>query len=121
MANIFDLASSYAKQETNPETLTRAKLAPHHTPEEHKLDDDEFTNKQICTICQLGASSAPSKMESLNRRELLARVMNAGGKHPDLGGRVVQQGGSTGHTQLKDMPRSAPHWAPHRRTRLEKR
>ena len=86
MANIVDLASSYAKQEPNRETLERAKLAPHHTPEEHKLDDDEFTNKQICTICQLGASSAPSKMESLNRRELLARVMNAGGKHPDLGG-----------------------------------
>ena len=60
MANLVDLARSYAKQETNPETLTRAKLAPHHTPEEHKLDDEEFTNKQICTICQLGASSAPS-------------------------------------------------------------
>ena len=33
MANLVDLASSYAKQETNPETLKRAKLAPHHTPE----------------------------------------------------------------------------------------
>ena len=37
---------------------------------------------------------ALSKTESLNMRELIARVMNAFCKHPELRGHVVQQGGS---------------------------
>ena len=71
-----------------------AKLAPRHISEEHELDDKDFTDKQIYTICQLGAFSALSDTESLNRRELIARVMNALCKPPNLGGHVVQQGSS---------------------------
>ena len=52
-ATLFNLTNSYAKQETNPEMIKMAKLAPHHTPKEHELDGEEFTDKQICTICQL--------------------------------------------------------------------
>ena len=94
MANLVDLARSYAKQETNPDTLERAKLAQPHTPKEPELDYEEFTDKQTGTICQLGGSPALSERESLKKRELRPRGMNAGCEHPDLGGRVVQQGGS---------------------------
>ena len=97
MATLVNLTNSYDKQEINPEMLELAKFAKHHIPEEHELDDEDFADKRIWTICQLGATSALvalSKTESLNMRELIARVMNAFCKHPELRGHVVQQGGS---------------------------
>ena len=88
MINFGNLTNSYAKYNTNHETLERVMLAPHYPPEEHKLDNEGCTDKQIYTICQRGSSSAPSKTDSFNRRELTFRVMNAFGKHLNLGGRV---------------------------------
>ena len=70
------------------------KLARHHIPEEHKLDDKDFTDQRICTICQLGASSTLRETESINMRKLTARVMSASCEHPDLWGQVVHQGSS---------------------------
>ena len=58
MATLVNLTNSYDKQETNPEMLELAKFAQHHIPEEHELDDEDFTDKRIFTICQLGATSA---------------------------------------------------------------
>jgi len=77
--------------------LELAKFAKHHIPEEHELDDEDFADKRICTIANLGVTSALvalSKTESLNMRELIGRVMNAICKHAELRGLVVQQGGS---------------------------
>ena len=77
--------------------LELAKFAQHHIPEEHELDDEDFTDRPICTVCQLGASSALvalSETESLNMRERIARVMYAFCKHPELLGHVGQQGSS---------------------------
>ena len=96
MATPVNITNSYSKQEINPEMLKMAKFAKPHIPEEHELDDQDFTDKRSCTICQLGATSALvalSKTESLNMRELIARVMNAFCKHPERWGQVVQQGG----------------------------
>ena len=72
MAILINLTNRYDKQEINPEMLDLAKFAKHHIPEEHKLDDEEFTDKQICTSYQLGATAALvalSKTESRNMRK----------------------------------------------------
>ena len=39
LATLVNITNSYDKQEINPEMLELAKLAKHHIPEEHKLDD----------------------------------------------------------------------------------
>merc|ERR1712117_383296 len=72
-------------------------FAKHHVPVEHEMDDPDFVDKRIWTLCQYGATSALavlSKTESKNMKELIARVLNAFCKHADLRGLVVQQGGS---------------------------
>ena len=94
MINFGNLSNSYAKHNTNYKTLERVMLAPHYPPKEHKLDNKVCTDKQIYTICQRGSSSAPSKTDSFNRRKLTVTVMNAFGKHLNMGGRVGQEGGS---------------------------
>merc|ERR1719295_1465452 len=97
MATLVNVTNSYDKQEINPEMLELAKFAKHHIPEEHELDDEDFADKRICTIANLGVTSALvalAKTESLNMRELIGRVMNAICKHAELRGLVVQQGGS---------------------------
>ena len=77
MINFGNLTNIYAKHTTNHETLERVMLAPHYSPKEHKLDNKGCTDKKIYTICQRGSSSAPSKTDSFNRRELTVRVLNA--------------------------------------------
>merc|ERR1719234_39012 len=97
MATLVNVTNSYDKQEINPEMLELAKFAKHHIPEEHELDDEDFADKRICTIANLGVTTALvalAKTESLNMRELIGRVMNAICKHAELRGLVVQQGGS---------------------------
>ena len=97
MATLVNVTNSYDKQEINPEMLELAKFAKHHIPEEHELDDEDFADKRICTIANLGVTTALvalAKTESLNMRELIGRVMNAICKHTELRGLVVQQGGS---------------------------
>ena len=89
-----EITNSYDKQEINPEMLELAKFAKHYIPEEHELDDEDFADKRICTIANLGVTSALAKTESLNMRELIGRVMNAICKHAELRGLVVQHGGS---------------------------
>jgi len=94
---LVNLTNSYDKQEINEEMIELAKFAKHHVPQEHELDDPDFVDKRIWTLCQYGATSALvalAKTESKNMKELIARVLNAFCKHPDLRGLVVQQGGS---------------------------
>ena len=94
---LVNLTNSYDKQEINEEMIELAKFAKHHVPQEHELDDPDFVDKRTWTLCQYGATSALvalSKTESKNMKELIARVLNAFCKHPDLRGLVVQQGGS---------------------------
>ena len=94
LATLVNVTNSYDKQEINPEMIELAKFAKHHIPEDHELDDEDFADKRIAIVANLGvtsALSALSKTESLNMRELIGRVLNAICKHADL---VVQQGGS---------------------------
>ena len=87
MATLVNVTNSYDKQEINPEMLELAKFAKHHIPEEHELDDEDFADKRICTIANLGVTTALvalAKTESLNMRELIGRVMNAICKHAEL-------------------------------------
>jgi len=61
------------------------------------MDDPDFVDKRIWTLCQYGATSALSalaKTESANMKELIARVLNAFCQHQELRGLVIQQGGS---------------------------
>jgi len=97
LATLVNVTNSYDKQEINPEMIELAKFAKHHIPEDHELDDEDFADKRIAIVANLGvtsALSALSKTESLNMRELIGRVLNAICKHADLRGLVVQQGGS---------------------------
>ena len=94
---LVNLTNSYDKQEITEEMIELAKFAKHHVPQEHDLDDPDFVDKRIWTLCQYGATSALvalSKTESQNMKELIARVINAFCKHQELRGLVVQQGGS---------------------------
>merc|ERR1712200_277642 len=94
---LVNLTNSFDKQEISPEMVELAKFAKHHVPVEHEMDDPDFVDKRIWTLCQYGATSALavlSKTESKNMKELIARVLNAFCKHADLRGLVVQQGGS---------------------------
>lgn len=94
---LVNLTNSYDKQEITEEMLQLAKFAKHHVPTEHELDDQDFVDKRIYTLCTYGATSALvalSKTESKNMKELIARVINAFCKHHELRGLVVQQGGS---------------------------
>merc|ERR550519_2641357 len=97
LATLVNLTNSYDKQEIDPQMLELAKFAKHHIPEEHELDDEDFADKRVWSIAQMGVTSALvslSKTESHNMRELIARVLNAICKHAELRGLVVQQGGS---------------------------
>ena len=94
---LVNLTNSYDKQEISEEMIQLAKFAKHHIPTEHELDDADFVDKRIWTLCQYGATSALvalSKTESKNMKELIARVINAFCQHHELRGLVVQQGGS---------------------------
>ena len=51
---LVNLTNCYNKQEINPEILELAKFAKHHIPEEHKLDNEDCTDKWICTSSQMG-------------------------------------------------------------------
>jgi len=97
VTTLVNLTNSFDKQEISPEMVELAKFAKHHVPVEHEMDDPDFVDKRIWTLCQYGATSALavlSKTESKNMKELIARVLNAFCKHADLRGLVVQQGGS---------------------------
>jgi tetratricopeptide (TPR) repeat protein len=97
ITTLVNLTNSYDKQEINAEMLELAKFAKHHIPEDHELDDEDFVDKRIWTIADLGVTSALvalAKTESKNLKELIARVLNSMCKHRDLRGLVVQQGGS---------------------------
>jgi len=97
ITTLVNLTNSYDKQEISEEMIQLAKFAKHHIPQEHELDDPDFVDKRIFTLCQYGATSALvslSKTDSKNMKELIARVINAFCKHAELRGLVVQQGGS---------------------------
>merc|ERR550519_2935669 len=97
VTTLVNLTNSFDKQEISDEMVELAKFAKHHVPVEHEMDDPDFVDKRIWTLCQYGATSALavlSKTESKNMKELIARVLNAFCKHADLRGLVVQQGGS---------------------------
>jgi len=97
VTTLVNLTNSFDKQEISEEMVELAKFAKHHVPVEHEMDDPDFVDKRIWTLCQYGATSALailSKTESKNMKELIARVLNAFCKHADLRGLVVQQGGS---------------------------
>jgi len=97
ITTLVNLTNSYDKQEITPEMLELAKFAKHHVPEDHELDDEDFVDKRIFQIAELGVTTAVvalCKTESKNLKELIARVLNSICKHRDLRGFVVQQGGS---------------------------
>jgi len=97
ITTFVNLTNSYDVQEITPEMLELAKFAKHHVPEAHELDDEDFVDKRIFQIAELGVTSALvalSKTESKNLKELICRVLNSICKHRDLRGFVVQQGGS---------------------------
>ena len=76
LATLVNLTNSYDKQEIDPQMLELAKFAKHHIPEEHELDDEDFADKRVWSIAQMGVTSALvslSKTESHNMRELIAR------------------------------------------------
>merc|ERR1719167_1724369 len=94
---LVNLTNSFDKQEISDEMIELAKFAKHHIPQEHEMDDPDFVDKRIWTLCKYGATSALaalSKTESKNMKELIARVLNAFCQHQELRGLVVQQGGS---------------------------
>jgi len=94
---LVNLTNSFDTQEITEEMLELAKFAKHHVPETHEMDDQDFVDKRIWTLCHYGATSALaalSKTESKNMKELIARVLNAFCQHQELRGLVVQQGGS---------------------------
>jgi len=94
---LVNLTNSFDKQEISDEMVELAKFAKHHVPQEHEMDDPDFVDKRIWTLCKYGATSALAalaKTESLNMKELIARVLNAFCQHQELRGLVVQQGGS---------------------------
>ena len=97
ITTLVNCTNSFDKQEITDEMVELAKFAKHHVPEEHELDDPDFVDKRIWTLCKYGATSALaalSKTESNNMKELIARVLNAFCQHQELRGLVVQQGGS---------------------------
>merc|ERR1712198_658158 len=94
---LVNLTNSFDKQEISDEMIELAKFAKHHIPQEHEMDDPDFVDKRIWTLCKYGATSALaalSKTESKNMKELISRVLNAICKFAELRGLVVQQGGS---------------------------
>jgi tetratricopeptide (TPR) repeat protein len=94
---LVNMTNSFEKEEIMPEMLELAKFAKHHIPQDHELDDPDFIDKRIWTLAEWGITSALvafSKNESINIRELIARVLNAICKFAELRGFVVQQGGS---------------------------
>merc|ERR1712198_289249 len=97
VTTLVNLTNSFDKQEISDEMIELAKFAKHHIPQEHEMDDPDFVDKRIWTLCKYGATSALaalSKTESKNMKELIARVLNAFCQHQELRGLVVQQGGS---------------------------
>ena len=97
ITTLVNCTNSFDKQEITDEMIELAKFAKHHVPQEHELDDPDFVDKRIWTLCKYGATSALSalaKTESKNMKDLIARVLNAFCQHQDLRGLVVQQGGS---------------------------
>jgi hypothetical protein len=58
--------------------LDLAKFAKNRIHEEHELDEEDFVDKRIWSIAQMGVTSALvslSKTESHNMRELIARYI----------------------------------------------
>lgn len=97
VTTFVNLCNAYDKQEVLPEMVELAKFAKHHIPEEHELDDQDFVNKRLTMLTDLGITSALvalSKTESDNSKELIARVLNAICNQQELRGKVVQQGGA---------------------------
>ena len=97
ITTLVNCTNSFDKQEITDEMIELAKFAKHHVPQEHELDDPDFVDKRIWSLCKYGATSALAalaKTESKNMKELIARVMNAFCQHQELRGLVVQQGGS---------------------------
>merc|ERR1719445_2304564 len=97
ITTLVNCTNSFDKQEITDEMIELAKFAKHHVPEEHELDDPDFVDKRIWTLCKYGATSALAalaKTESKNLKDLIARVINAFCQHQELRGLVVQQGGS---------------------------
>lgn len=95
VTTFVNLCNAYDKQEVLPEMVELAKFAKHHIPEEHELDDQDFINKRLTMLTDLGITSALvalSKTESDNSKELIARVLNAICNLQELRGKVVQQG-----------------------------
>merc|ERR1712106_262047 len=87
LATLVNITNSYDKQEINPEMLELAKFAKHHIPQEHELDDPDFVDKRIWTLAEWGITSALVafyKNDSKNIQELIARVLNAVCKFPEL-------------------------------------
>ena len=88
-----NLTNSFDKQEISDEMVKLAKFVKHHVPVEHEMDDPDFVDKRIRTLCQYGTTSALaviSKTESKNMKELIACVLNAFCKQADLRGLVMQ-------------------------------
>ena len=103
ITTLVNLTNSYDVQEITDEMLELAKFAKHHIPEAHELDDEDFVDKRIFALAELGVTTALvalAKTESKNLKELIGRVLNAICKHRDLRGLVVQQGGSKVLVQL---------------------
>jgi len=97
LSTLVNLTNSFDKQEINPEMLELAKFAKQHIPEDHELDDQDFVDKRIFVLGNLGITTALvalCKTESKNMKELIARVLNAVCNVQELRGLVVQQGGS---------------------------
>ncbi|KAK9874417.1 hypothetical protein WA026_002764 [Henosepilachna vigintioctopunctata] len=96
ITTLVNLCNAYEKQEVLPEMLELAKFAKQHIPETHELDDPDFITKRIIVLGKEGVTSALvalSKTESLNAKELIARVFNALCSEQELRGIVVSQGG----------------------------
>lgn len=96
VTTFVNLCNAHDKQEVMPEMVELAKFAKHHIPEEHELDDVDFINKRLVVLAEEGITSALvalSKTESVNSKELIARVLNAVCSMQELRGLVVQHGG----------------------------
>jgi len=97
ISTLVNLCNAYDKQEIIPEMIELAKFAKRHIPEEHELDDPDFVTKRVEILGKEGVTSALvalCKTESVNCKELIARVFNALCELQHLRGTIVQQGGA---------------------------
>ncbi|KAK4877862.1 hypothetical protein RN001_010368 [Aquatica leii] len=97
ITTLVNLCNAYEKQEILPEMVQLAQFAKQHVPQEHELDDADFVSKRVSILGQLNVASALvalSNTESVNAKELIARVFNALCSETEIRGSVVQQGGA---------------------------